>query len=105
MTSQRPQDWRYILEDSGAKCLFVATKKLYHETFHFAGVHANVQSVFCFEQPSGRPGSFQDLLQANVGECCQRTFRTPYTKNTTAVWHAICRTEYFRLMSALLPSL
>ena len=70
MTSQRPQDWRYILEDSGAKCLFVSTKKIYHETFHFAGVHGNVRSVFCFEQPSGQRGSFTDLLQANVGECC-----------------------------------
>lgn len=70
MTSQRPQDWRYILEDSGAKCLFVSTKKIYHETFHFAGVHGNVRSVFSFEQPSGQPGSFTDLLQANIGECC-----------------------------------
>lgn len=70
ITSQRPQDWRYILEDSGAKCLFVSTKKIYHETFHFAGVHGNVRSVFSFEQPSGQPGSFTDLLQANIGECC-----------------------------------
>eukprot|EP00752_Nemacystus_decipiens_P006021 g5438.t1 len=65
---QRPKDWRFILEDSGAKCLFVATKKIYHETFHFAGVHGNVRSVFCFDQPSGQSGSFEDLLQANVDE-------------------------------------
>lgn len=65
---QRPEDWRYILEDSGAKCLFVATKGIYRETFHFAGVQGNVQNVFCFDQPAGQPGSFKDLLDASVGE-------------------------------------
>ncbi|CAB1103401.1 unnamed protein product [Ectocarpus sp. CCAP 1310/34] len=65
---QRPQDWRYILEDSGAKCLFVATKGIYSETFHFAGVQGNVQNVFCFDQPAGQPGSFKDLLDSSAGE-------------------------------------
>ncbi|CAN0290293.1 unnamed protein product, partial [Hapterophycus canaliculatus] len=61
---QRPKDWRYILDDSGAKCLFTATKEIYRQTFHFAGVQGNVKNVFCFEQPAGQPGSFEDLLIA-----------------------------------------
>ncbi|CAM9535211.1 unnamed protein product [Ectocarpus sp. 6 AP-2014] len=65
---QRPEDWRYILEDSGAKCLFVATKGIYRETFHFAGVQGNVQNVFCFDQPAGQPGSFKDLLDTSAEE-------------------------------------
>lgn len=66
--AQRSQDWRYILEDSGAKCLFVSTKEIYRDTFHFAGVHGNVQNVFCFDQNDGQAGSFKDLLRANAGE-------------------------------------
>eukprot|EP00904_Undaria_pinnatifida_P004741 jgi/Undpi1/14268/HiC_scaffold_9.g03917.m1 len=65
---QRPEDWRYILQDSGAKCLFVATKEVYRETYHFAGVQGNVQHVFCFEEPEGKPGSFKSLLNANKGK-------------------------------------
>lgn len=52
----------------------MATKEIYRETFHFAGVQGNVQSVFCFEQPSGQSGSFKDLLQANAGECCEYSY-------------------------------
>ena len=65
---QRPEDWRYILQDSGAKCLFVATKEVYRETYHFAGVQGNVQNVFCFEEPEGKPGSYQGLLNASKGK-------------------------------------
>lgn len=65
---QRTKDWRYILEDSGAKCLFVSTKEIYRETYHYAGVQGNVESVFCFEEPEGRPGSFASLLEGNAGE-------------------------------------
>lgn len=65
---QRPEDWRYILQDSGAKCLFVATKEVYRETYHFAGVQGNVQNVFCFEEPEGKPGSYEGLLKVNKGK-------------------------------------
>ena len=52
----------------------MSTKKIFHETFHFAGVHGNVRNVFCFEQPTDQPGSFKGLLEANVGECSQTAF-------------------------------
>lgn len=65
---QRTKDWRYILEDSGAKCLFVSTKEIYRATYHYAGVQGNVENVFCFEEPEGRPGSFASLLEDNAGE-------------------------------------
>lgn len=48
--------------------MFVATKEVYRETYHFAGVQGNVQHVFCFEEPEGKPGSFKSLLNANKGE-------------------------------------
>ncbi|CAN0228647.1 unnamed protein product [Discosporangium mesarthrocarpum] len=59
---QQPKDWKYIIEDSGARCLFVSTHDIHRKTFHFAGVHGNLESVFCFEEEAGSPGSFADFL-------------------------------------------
>ncbi|CAM9684000.1 unnamed protein product, partial [Choristocarpus tenellus] len=61
---QRLKDWRYILEDSGARCLFVSTREIHRQTFHFAGVHGNLENVFCFEEEEGQPGSFKGFLNS-----------------------------------------
>ncbi|CAM9385783.1 unnamed protein product [Phaeothamnion confervicola] len=59
---QRPKDWRYILEDAGARVLFVSKAAIHRQTFHFAGVLGNLQHVFCYEAPESEPHSFEALL-------------------------------------------
>lgn len=67
-TSQHLKDWRHILDDSGAKFLFVSTKDIYHRTFHFAGVQGNIAHVFCFDLPEEHGASLKSLLAEVDGE-------------------------------------
>ncbi|KAG5188508.1 long chain acyl-CoA synthetase [Tribonema minus] len=60
---QLVKDWRYIVENSGAKALFVSTEKVYQSTYHFAEVVGQVRSVHCFDaaRPDA-PHAFSRLL-------------------------------------------
>eukprot|EP00968_Pinguiococcus_pyrenoidosus_P002877 scaffold164_cov340-Pinguiococcus_pyrenoidosus.AAC.8 len=49
--AQSPQDWKYILEDSGAKVLLVAREDIYHKTKGFAGQVGQIERVLSFDAP------------------------------------------------------
>jgi long-chain acyl-CoA synthetase len=57
--AQKEKDWRYIIEDSGAKVVFVATEKIYHIIKEFIGKVGNVTAVVCFDAPAEAPHSYQ----------------------------------------------
>mmetsp|Transcript_5576 Transcript_5576/g.7861 ORF Transcript_5576/g.7861 Transcript_5576/m.7861 type:complete len:574 (+) Transcript_5576:455-2176(+) len=60
---QLSKDWKYIIENSGAKALFVSTEKIYKKTFHFGKVLGELRTVHCFDSPDTLDHSFKGLLK------------------------------------------
>ena len=63
---QKESDWRYILEDSGAKVLIASTQEIYDKVKGYAGTHGQVETVLCCDLPDDHSSSFAHHLQ--VGE-------------------------------------
>jgi long-chain acyl-CoA synthetase len=61
---QRPKEWQYIVEDAGAKAIFVANDEIYRQTYHFAGVVGDVKHVISFE-PANTSHSLSSLLASH----------------------------------------
>lgn len=59
--SQLPKDWKYIVEDSGAKILLAATYPIYEEVKDWAGSVGAVEATFCMALPAEDEGSFLSL--------------------------------------------
>ncbi len=59
--SQLEKDWRYIVEDSGAKVLIASTYAIYEATRDWAGEVGAVEHVFCMSLPPEDEASFQAL--------------------------------------------
>ena len=59
---QKPSDWEYILQDSGAKVLIASTTEIYDKVKGYAGTHGGVESVLCCDLPEGDPAAFATHL-------------------------------------------
>lgn len=59
--SQLEKDWRYIVEDSGAKTLLVSTWAIYEATRDWPGKVGNIEHVFCMALPPEDEASFRSI--------------------------------------------
>lgn len=46
---QAEKDWKYIVQDSGAKLLITATEPIYEKTKSYINSVGNLQSILCFD--------------------------------------------------------
>lgn len=58
---QLERDWRYIIEDSGAKILLVSTRSIYDTVKGLPDEMAPLEGVFCMALPKSDPASFEAL--------------------------------------------
>ncbi len=61
--SQLEKDWRYIVEDSGAKVLLAATYPIFEAVREWAGKVGDLEQVFCMSLPVEDEASFLALEQ------------------------------------------
>ena len=59
--SQLEKDWRYIVEDSGAKILLVSSYSIYEATRGWAGEVGHIERVFCMALPAEDEASFRSV--------------------------------------------
>lgn len=59
---QKPSDWEYIIEDSDAKVLVVATQEIYEKTKGFVGTLGHLKHIYCCDLPAEHPDSFLQLM-------------------------------------------
>ncbi len=69
--SQQEKDWRYILEDSGAKVLIASTYAIYETVRDWAGKLGAVERVFCMALPA------EDAASTAALEAIGREHPTP----------------------------
>jgi len=61
--AQLPDDWRYIINDSGCTALFCATEDIFQQVRNeVLPSTPSVQAAICFDSPLGEPHSFSTLL-------------------------------------------
>ena len=63
---QLPEDWKFILEDSGSKVCIAATQKIYEQIKELQPELPNLQRVICFNLPDEHEDSYAALL--SVGQ-------------------------------------
>lgn len=56
--SQLPEEWEYIIADSGAKLLIASTHKIYEKVVGFEGQIPGLEQVFCMSLPEEDAHSF-----------------------------------------------
>jgi len=61
--SQLAKDWKYIIDDCGAKVLVVSTKAIYDQTAAMVGQGA-LEAIRCMELPADDSDSFESFLQS-----------------------------------------
>ena len=59
---QLPQDWKFILEDSGSKICIAATQKIYEQLKELQPQIETLDRIFCFELPNEHEDSYNTLL-------------------------------------------
>ena len=59
--TQKPDDWRYIVEDSGAKVLLTSTYPIFEATHTWNKEVDGLENVFCMALPAEDVTSFQSL--------------------------------------------
>ena len=59
--NQLEKDWRYIIEDSGAKIVLAATYAIFETIRDWAGEVGNVEKVFCMALPEEDESSFRAI--------------------------------------------
>eukprot|EP00941_MAST-03F_sp_MAST-3F-sp1_P003485 g3485.t1 len=64
--AQLVKDWKYIIENSGAKLACVSTPLIFDEVKAMVGKVGNLEDVICFEHSNELPSSFEHCLQ--IGE-------------------------------------
>jgi len=66
--AQSEKDWKYIIQDSEAKIILVATEKLYDKTYELIDTFANVQGVLCFDAEEDYLHSYKRWMKTDLGE-------------------------------------
>lgn len=61
--SQKPDEWRYIIDDSGAKVVLASTYAIYEEIRDWPREVDKLENVFCMALPSEDIASFESLEQ------------------------------------------
>ena len=56
------KDWRYIVEDSEAKILVVATDAIYEKVKEYVGKVGKVETVIVFDAAADKPYSYKKLI-------------------------------------------
>ncbi|MCG8460891.1 MAG: long-chain fatty acid--CoA ligase [Holophagales bacterium] len=59
--TQKPDDWRYIIEDSGAKVLLTSAYPIFEETRTWNNEVGTLQNVFCMALPAEDVTSFESI--------------------------------------------
>lgn len=90
--AQLPKDWTYILEDSAAVALLVATPGIYGQVKDWPGKVGKLKDVICFDGPASEPHSFAAHLEKgeanpvpSVKPAPEHTAGLIYTSGTTGV--------------------
>eukprot|EP01039_Chlorochromonas_danica_P004035 gene4035-4413_t len=65
--AQKEKEWRYIIEDSGAKVVFAATEKIYESVKEYINEVGNVKAAVCLDASVDKPHSFESWLQRAKG--------------------------------------
>ncbi len=60
--AQQPQEWEYIIRDSGAKILLVANQKIYDQVRGFTDTIDTLERVIYFDGPADSEDSYQKQL-------------------------------------------
>lgn len=61
-----PAEWKFILENSGSKVAFAATKEIYEHLHGFIGELPELERVICFELEASHPDSYKAALTTGV---------------------------------------
>lgn len=61
-----PSEWKFILENSGAKVAFAATKEVYEHLHGFIDEIPTLERVLCFELEASHPDSYKAALTTGV---------------------------------------
>lgn len=64
--SMLPKDWKYIVEDSGAVVLIVASERIYGETKDWAGSIGNLKHVICLDTDASNDYSWAAQLKVGA---------------------------------------
>jgi len=64
--AQMEKDWTYILEDSDAKVLIVATEAIYEKVKNYPGKIGKVESIICLDASVDKPYSYKHWMQKAV---------------------------------------
>ncbi len=59
--AQLPKEWKFIIDDCGAKVALCATKAIYDEVVKLKEEIPSLEHVICFELPESNPASFAAL--------------------------------------------
>lgn len=62
-TAQKPDEWKFILEDSGAKVAFAATEAIYNELRRLVDEVASLERVVGISLPDSHDDSYQAFLK------------------------------------------
>ncbi len=88
--SQLPKDWKYIVEDSGAKVLLVAKEAIYEKTKSFPQEINGLEHIISFEAPESAAYSYAGHLKKGAASPVPPTYPTEeetagliYTSGTT----------------------
>jgi long-chain acyl-CoA synthetase len=66
--AQQEKDWRYIINDAGAKLLLVANEKIYEKTKNYVGELGNLRAIMSFDSPPDLMHSYQRWMTAVENE-------------------------------------
>lgn len=61
-----PREWKFILENSGAKVAFAATKEIYEHLHGFIGEVPSLERVICFELDASHEDSYVQALKVGA---------------------------------------
>ena len=60
--AQKPDEWRFILDDCGAKVVFTATKDIYDTISNMKPQLGSCEHVLSFDLPDDDPNSYQGVM-------------------------------------------
>mmetsp|Transcript_5137 Transcript_5137/g.7857 ORF Transcript_5137/g.7857 Transcript_5137/m.7857 type:complete len:666 (-) Transcript_5137:128-2125(-) len=84
--AQQEKDWKYIIEDSEAEVLLVATERIYDITSRYINNFARVKSVICFDAESSHAHSYKRLMNNISDSEIPAPFIPPSSHLTTVMY-------------------
>jgi long-chain acyl-CoA synthetase len=84
---QAEKDWKYIVEDSGAKLLITATEPIYEKTKSYINSVGNLQSILCFDADEEYLHSYKNWMKQakEGGEASKVPAVTPTLDDLTTI--------------------